>query len=87
MPDFTDRERRAHVAFQTTEPTDFGHGFISGFGSALLGMAALGVVVSLRFPGYVAFDELRPIYASPYLRALIHLALWLPGTKAATRAR
>jgi sterol desaturase/sphingolipid hydroxylase (fatty acid hydroxylase superfamily) len=75
MPDVTDRPRRAHVASQTTEPTAFGHGFISGLASALLGIAALGVVVSLRFPGYVAFDELRPIYASPYLRALIHLAL------------
>lgn len=74
MPDVT-RSNRPHVALETTEPTRFGHGFVSGLASALLGITALGVVVSLRFPDSVAFDELRPIYASPYLRALIHLAL------------
>ena len=69
------RPTRAHVALETTEPTGFGHGFVSGLASALLGIAALGVVVSLRFPDHVAFDELRPIYTSPHLRAVIHLAL------------
>lgn len=69
------RPDRAHVALETTEPTGFGHGFVSGLASALLGLAALGVVLGLRFPDRVAFDELRPIYASPYLRALIHVAL------------
>lgn len=69
------RPDRAHVALETTEPTGFGHGFASGLASALLGIAALGVVLGLRFPDRVAFDELRPIYASPYLRALIHVAL------------
>ena len=52
-----------------------GHGFISGLLSALLGIAGFGLVLSLRFPEQLMFGELRPLYASPYLRAVVHLAL------------
>jgi lathosterol oxidase len=69
------RRPGAHVALETIEPVAFGYGFISGLASAILGIAAFGVIVSLRFPDYLAFAELRPIYSSPYLRVLIHLTL------------
>jgi sterol desaturase/sphingolipid hydroxylase (fatty acid hydroxylase superfamily) len=65
----------AHVALETTEPVGFGYGFISGLASAILGIAAFGMIVSLRFPDYLAFAELRSVYSSPYLRVLIHLTL------------
>jgi len=67
--------RRAHVALETTEPMSAGHGFISGLLSALLGIAGFGLVLSLRFPGYFMQGDLQPLYASPYLRAGVHLAL------------
>jgi lathosterol oxidase len=65
----------AHVALETTEPVGFGYGFISGLASAILGIAAFGLIVSLRFPDYLAFAELRSVYSSPYLRVLLHLTL------------
>ena len=52
-----------------------GHGFISGLLSALLGIAGFGLVLSLRFPEQLMFGDLRSLYASPYLRAVVHLAL------------
>jgi sterol desaturase/sphingolipid hydroxylase (fatty acid hydroxylase superfamily) len=52
-----------------------GHGFISGLLSALLGIAGFGLVLSLRFPEQLMFGDLRPLYESPYLRAVVHLAL------------
>ena len=69
------RRRRAHVALRTSEATSIGHGFISGLVSALLGIAGLGLVLGLRFPEYIRFGELQPFYASPYLRAGIHVTL------------
>ena len=78
--------RHAHLALRTSEATSVGHGFISGLMSALLGIAGLGLVLGLHFPTYVAFGELRPLYASPYLRAAIHLTLvasFLLGTVSA----
>ncbi len=75
MSDPTARRPGAHVALETTEPVAFGYGFISGLASAILGIAAFGVIVSLRFPDYLAFAELRSVYSSPYLRGLIHLTL------------
>ncbi len=75
MSDPTARRPGAHVALETTEPVAFGYGFISGLASAILGIAAFGVIVSLRFPDYLAFAELRSVYSSPYLRGLMHLTL------------
>jgi sterol desaturase/sphingolipid hydroxylase (fatty acid hydroxylase superfamily) len=77
---------KPHVALRTSEATSIGHGFISGLMSALLGIAGLGLVLGLRFPGYVQFGELRPLYDSPYLRAGIHVTLvasFLLGTVSA----
>ena len=66
---------RRRLALSTLEPTSFGTGFTSGIVSAILGIAAFGVVLSLRFPAYLGFDELRSLHAQPYLRAVIHVAL------------
>ena len=43
----------ARLALQTTESTSFGHGFISGLLSAILGIAGFGAVLCLHFPGYL----------------------------------
>jgi sterol desaturase/sphingolipid hydroxylase (fatty acid hydroxylase superfamily) len=66
---------RAHVALETSEPMSAGYGFISGLLSAILGIAGFGVVLSLRFPEYLTQADLRPLYASSYLRAPLHLTL------------
>lgn len=71
------RQRRAsaHLALETTEPTSFGYGFVSGLLSALLGIAGFGIVMSLRFPHYFGYSELRALQSVEYLRAGIHLTL------------
>jgi lathosterol oxidase len=71
------QERRAttHLALETTEPTSFGYGFVSGLLSALLGIAGFGIVLSLRFPQYFGYGELRALQSVEYLRAGIHLTL------------
>jgi len=74
MPETT-QGPRAHLALETTEPTSFGYGFISGLLSAILGIAGLGLVLSLRFPEYLTQTDLRALYASPYLRAGLHVTL------------
>jgi hypothetical protein len=56
-----------HVALETTEPTSFGYGFVSGLLSALLGMAGFGIVLSLRFPQYFGYGELRPLACWPVI--------------------
>jgi lathosterol oxidase len=63
------------LALDTLEPTSFGYGFISGLTSAILGIAAFGIVVALRFPEYFGIAELRPLQDFGYLRATIHLVL------------
>src|SRR5688572_1485165 len=70
-----DHRRRPHLALETTEPTAFGYGFISGLLSAILGIVGLGLVLSARLPEYLTQTNLRPLYLSPYLRAGIHLIL------------
>ncbi len=67
--------RRSHLALETTEPTAFGFGFVSGLIAAVLGLCGFGIVLSLRFPHLFGFGDLRPLWASPYLRAAIHLTL------------
>jgi sterol desaturase/sphingolipid hydroxylase (fatty acid hydroxylase superfamily) len=64
-----------HVALETTEPTSFGYGFISGLLSAVLGIAGFGIVLTLRFPQYLGYSELRPLHSLDYLRAGIHITL------------
>ena len=69
------RSPEPHLSLETSEPMSFGYGFISGLLSALLGIGALGAVLCLHFPQYLTHAQLRPFYALPYLRAIIHLAL------------
>jgi sterol desaturase/sphingolipid hydroxylase (fatty acid hydroxylase superfamily) len=70
-----ERQRTMYVGLETTEPTSFGYGFISGLLSAILGIAGFGIVLSLRFPQYLGYGELRPLYSLEYLRAGIHITL------------
>jgi sterol desaturase/sphingolipid hydroxylase (fatty acid hydroxylase superfamily) len=74
LPD-TAKRPAPHLALETTEPTSFGHGFISGLLSAILGIAGFGLVLSLRFPSMLMQDDLRPLYGWPYLAAVLHLTL------------
>lgn len=76
----------ARLSFESTEPASFGHGFISGLLSALLGIAGFGAVLCLHFPEYLTQADLREMYALGYLRAAIHVALvaaFLLGTVSA----
>ena len=78
--------RRAHLSLETSEPTAFGHGFISGLLSALFGIAALGVTLSLRFPGILGASELQRLHAWDGLRVALVAAMivsFLLGTVAA----
>jgi lathosterol oxidase len=78
--------RKGTLALSTIEPTSFGSGFVSGLLSALLGLTAFGAVLALRFPQFLTFDDLRPFYSLPYLRAAIHVTLvasFLLGTASA----
>ena len=70
-----DNQRRTHLALETTEPTRFGSGFISGLLSAILGLVGLGLALSLRFPHYFGYSRLEPMYELGYLRAAIHVTL------------
>ena len=78
--------RRTHLALETTEPTAFGSGFISGLLSAILGLVGLGLALSLRFPHYFGYSRLEPMYELGYVRAAIHVTLvaaFLLGTVSA----
>src|SRR5688572_9069730 len=66
---------KAHLSLETTEPTPFGSGFISGLLSAILGIAGFGAVLCFRFPEYLTHAALRPLYSLEYLRAIIHVTL------------
>jgi sterol desaturase/sphingolipid hydroxylase (fatty acid hydroxylase superfamily) len=67
--------KRRHLSLETTEPTRFGTGFISGLLSAILGIAGFGAVLCFRFPEYLTHASLRPFYSLEYLRAIIHVTL------------
>jgi sterol desaturase/sphingolipid hydroxylase (fatty acid hydroxylase superfamily) len=62
------------LALETREPTGFGHGWISGLISAVLGLAALGTVICFHFPG-LTVAEIRGHYPVELIRGLLHLAL------------
>jgi lathosterol oxidase len=64
-----------HLALETTEATRFGTGFLSGLISAILGIAALGAVLCIRYPNLFTYADLRAHYEMPVIRALLHLAL------------
>jgi sterol desaturase/sphingolipid hydroxylase (fatty acid hydroxylase superfamily) len=70
------RRSVSHLSLETTEPMTFGYGFISGLLSALLGISALGIVLSARFPQVFMLEDLQPLlYSSPFLRPATHLML------------
>jgi lathosterol oxidase len=60
---------------KTTEPTKFGHGWLSGVASVALGLIGLGTVLCFRFPSFLTMPELRALYPIPWIRALLHLIL------------
>jgi lathosterol oxidase len=66
---------RPHLSLETTEPRAFGHGWISGIASVILGLVGFGAVLCFRFPSYLTMPELRGLYPIPYVRALLHLFL------------
>lgn len=66
---------RWHVSLTTSEPTGFGHGWISGALSALLGLAGLGAVLCFHFPQFFTLPELRAWYPVPEVRAALHVVL------------
>lgn len=75
--------RGAHISFETTEPWSFGHGWISGLISAVLGIVGLGAVLCYRFPTLLTMPELRGRYPVASIRALLHVVLvlaFLSGT-------
>lgn len=76
MPDSPpdERKRSPHLSFETTEPMAFGHGWISGFISAVLGIAGLGTVICFRFPS-LTMPVLREYYPIPYIRAALYVVL------------
>jgi lathosterol oxidase len=75
LGDLARQRRQVHVALETTEPMSFGYGFISGLISAILGITGFGIVLSLRFPQYLAYAQVRPLHSFEYLRAAIHVVL------------
>ena len=66
---------RPHVSLETTQSRAFGHGWISGVLSAMLGAIGLGAVLCFLFPTWLTTPELRALYPIPYVRALLHLVL------------
>ncbi|MEO1983565.1 MAG: sterol desaturase family protein [Fuerstiella sp.] len=71
------KPRQAHLSLETTEPVAFGHGWISGLLSAVLGLVALGTVVCFHHPTFLTMPELQPSYNEylSYIRALLHVFL------------
>ena len=50
-----------HLALETTEPTSFGYGFISGLLSAILGIAGFGPCSASHFPQYLTHARTAPV--------------------------
>ncbi|NQV35056.1 MAG: sterol desaturase family protein [Phycisphaeraceae bacterium] len=69
--------RKAHFSLETTEPTSFGHGWISGLISAILGIVGFGAVICFHYPTFLTMPELQRYYLDflPYIRALLHVIL------------
>ncbi len=69
------RPQRLYISLQSTEPTVFGRGWISGVLSVVLGIIGLGAVVCFHFPSWLTMPELRVRYPLTYVRAVLHLVL------------
>ena len=80
-----DGAKLPRLALETPERTGFGRGWISGILSSVLGVAGLGGVLCLRFPGMLTIPELLDTYQEhlPLIRGALHLVLvasFLMGT-------
>ena len=76
MTDQTSAERaRAHLSLRTTQSQQFGHGWISGVFSVILGAIGLGAVLCFRYPEWLTMPELRGRYPLVYIRALLYVVL------------
>jgi sterol desaturase/sphingolipid hydroxylase (fatty acid hydroxylase superfamily) len=53
----------------------FGSGWISGVLGLVLGLAGLGLVLSLRAPGLFAMDEVRGFHSAAWFRLVLHVLL------------
>jgi sterol desaturase/sphingolipid hydroxylase (fatty acid hydroxylase superfamily) len=71
----TPLRQRPHISMRTTEPTRFGHGWISGVFAVALGALGLGAVLCFHFPQWLTMPELRRLYPLPVIRAILHLVL------------
>jgi len=83
--DFSEDVRPQHprLALETTEPTVFGRGWISGMLSSILGMVGLATVLCFRFPRLLTIPELLDKYPVPCIRGSLHVVLvtsFLMGT-------
>jgi len=56
---------KSHFSLQTTQPTRFGEGWISGVSSVFLGLLGLGAVCCFLFPAVLTMPELRALYPIP----------------------
>lgn len=70
-----DANNRPHLSLRTTQPTAFGHGWISGVLSVFLGGLGLGAVLCFYFPEWLTMPELRAKYPLRYVRGLMQLVL------------
>ncbi len=59
----------------TTEPMNFGSGWISGFLSAIFGIIGVGAVLCFHFPDALTMPQLRPYYPLPLVRGALHTLL------------
>lgn len=69
------RRNEPQISLETTQSRAFGHGWISGVLSAMLGAIGLGAVLCFLAPAWLTTPELRALYPIPYVRAVLHLVL------------
>lgn len=77
------RPQHPRLAIETTEPTLFGRGWISGMLSSILGIVGLATVLCFRFPHLLTIPELLDKYPVPFIRGSLHIVLvtsFLMGT-------
>lgn len=66
-----------HLSLRPSEPTRFGHGWISGVLAVLFGVLGFGAVLCLTFPHWLAFDDLRARYPLRLVRGVVQVVLAL----------
>lgn len=66
-----------HVSLRTSEPTRFGHGWLSGVLAVLFGVLGLGAVCCLTWPHWLTFADLRAHYPLRLVRGVVQVVLAL----------